>query len=116
MTGIALVQGCYFFLTGIWPLLHIESFQKVTGRKTDLWLVKTVGVLVLVIGLGLIIAGIRQHFAPELILLAMASALGLIAIDLFYAFKRIISLVYVLDALVEVGFLVWWIASLIGTG
>ena len=35
--------------TGIWPLLDIESFQDVTGSKTDLWLVRTVGVLVAVI-------------------------------------------------------------------
>jgi hypothetical protein len=115
MVRVALVQGCYFLVTGVWPLLHMDSFQKITGRKTDLWLVKTVGVLVMVIGAGLVVGGITQSFAPGLILIAMASALGLMAVDLVYVFKRVISLVYVLDALVEVGFLVWWIVRLIDT-
>lgn len=47
---IAGVQGIYFLLTGLWPLVSIESFQWVTGPKTDLWLVYCVGCLVAVIG------------------------------------------------------------------
>ena len=43
---VAAVQGAYFVLTGIWPLFGINSFQAVTGAKTDLWLVYTVGCLV----------------------------------------------------------------------
>ena len=33
---VALVQGIFYFLTGIWPLLSMETFLKVTGPKTDL--------------------------------------------------------------------------------
>jgi len=40
----------YFLLTGIWPLLSMRTFEAVTGPKVDRWLVKTVGVLVAVIG------------------------------------------------------------------
>jgi 8-oxo-dGTP pyrophosphatase MutT (NUDIX family) len=47
----------FYLLTGIWPLLHIQSFQSVTGPKTDLWLVKTAGVLITVIGAVLMMAG-----------------------------------------------------------
>ena len=112
MVGIAFVQGCYFLITGIWPLLHIGSFQKVTGRKTDLWLVKTVGILVLVIGAGLIVGAMTRRFEPALVLIAMASAVGLTGIDLVYTFKRVISLIYMLDAVVEIGFFVWWIVCL----
>ena len=28
-------QSAYFILFGLWPLLHIDSFQAVTGSKTD---------------------------------------------------------------------------------
>ena len=49
---LALLQGIFYVATGVWPLIDIVSFQVVTGPKTDLWLVKTVGVLVTVIGLG----------------------------------------------------------------
>jgi hypothetical protein len=40
--------------------LNIRSFQAVTGPKTDLWLVQTVGVLVTVIGLTLCLATFRK--------------------------------------------------------
>jgi len=42
---------------GIWSLVSIGSFQKVTGPKTDVWLVKTVGVLVIGVGAALGLAG-----------------------------------------------------------
>jgi len=35
--AIATKQGVYFLATGIWPLVHVQSFQAVTGRKTDNW-------------------------------------------------------------------------------
>jgi hypothetical protein len=28
-------QGLYYLATGVWPLVSIETFQRVTGRKTD---------------------------------------------------------------------------------
>ena len=89
-------------------MVHIDSFQKVTGRKTDLWLVKTVGVLLVAIGGGLIFAAAGRQFVPGLIFIAMASAAALLGIELVYVRKRVISPIYVADALVELGFVVWW--------
>lgn len=40
-------QATYIFLTALWPLVHLESFMAVTGYKTDVWLVKTVGALLI---------------------------------------------------------------------
>src|SRR5690606_42098076 len=48
------LQGGYFVLTGIWPLVHIPSFLQVTGDKAELWLVETVGCLMIAIGLALL--------------------------------------------------------------
>ena len=45
---LAWVQAGYFVVTGVWPIVHMRSFLAVTGPKTDLWLVKTIGVLVTV--------------------------------------------------------------------
>ena len=39
-------EGVYFFLTGVWPVVHLPSFIAVTGPKRDLWLVRTVGLLI----------------------------------------------------------------------
>jgi hypothetical protein len=111
MTAIAFAQGIYYVATGSWSIVHIDSFQKVTGPKTDLWLVKTVGALLVAIGAGLILTAVNGQFDPGLILIAIASAAVLLAIDLIYVSKRIISPVYVLDATAEVGLIAWWVLS-----
>jgi hypothetical protein len=106
---VALVQGLYYFLTGLWPLVSIETFQGVTGPKTDLWLVKTVGVLIAVIGAALMRAGVRGEVTPSLILLAVASAAGLAGVDVIYVAKGVIARIYLLDTLVELVLIGWWL-------
>lgn len=39
-------QGIYYVASGLWPLLHMRSFEAVTGPKRDKWLVNTVGALI----------------------------------------------------------------------
>lgn len=104
-------QAAYYAVTGVWPLLSIGTFQKVTGPKHDLWLVKTVGVLVAAIGGALWLAA-RKEGAPseEAVALAAGSAAGLAAIDIVYPLKRVISPIYLADALVELGLVGAWAA------
>jgi hypothetical protein len=109
ITYVCLAQGLYFAVTGIWPLLSIRTFQMVTGRKTDLWLVKTVGVLVSVIGCVLIVTALRGNITLEISLLAVGSAAGLAGIDVMYVTKRRISPIYLLDALIEIALIATWL-------
>jgi hypothetical protein len=109
----ALIQSVYYILTGFWAMADIESFMAVTGPKTDIWLVKTVGVLIIVIGITLLIARIRKHYNYEIVLLAMGIALGLAIIDIYYVFMGRISPIYLLDAVVELALLGMWIAGLV---
>jgi hypothetical protein len=37
MRAICTIQGFYFLVTGLWPLVHVDSSQAITGRKTDNW-------------------------------------------------------------------------------
>jgi hypothetical protein len=105
---LALAQGIFYLVTGIWPLIDIVSFQLVTGPKTDLWLVKTVGLLVSVIGAVLLLAARRRNVSDEIVMLAAGSALALAAIDSIYALSGVISAVYLGDAVVEIGLAVLW--------
>ena len=105
---VALVQGVYYLATGLWPLVDIDSFQSVTGPKTDLWLVRTVGALVTVIGLVLISAARRRRVTNEILLLGLGSALALTAIDVIYAFSGRISVIYLADAAAEIGLAALW--------
>jgi hypothetical protein len=113
-----LFQGSYFALLGIWPILDIHSFQAVTGPKTDHlitgderdhWLVVTVGALIVVIGLVLLMAAFRQSNHLEIRVLAAMSALALLLIDVTYVYRHVLAPVYLVDAAIELMFLVGWL-------
>jgi hypothetical protein len=106
---IATGQGLYYLISGLWALLNMRTFEKVTGPKTDHWLVRTVGLLLVVIGLTLITGSVRKAMPPELALLGAGTACVLLGIDVFYVSKRQISRIYLLDAAVELLILMAWI-------
>jgi hypothetical protein len=109
---VAIAQGAFFVATGAWALLHMASFESVTGPKVDRWLVKTVGALVTVIGAAVASAGIRKRITPETRLLAMASSISLAAIDVVYTRRRRISRVYLLDAAAELSLVFLWLTAI----
>jgi energy-converting hydrogenase Eha subunit E len=99
-------QSAYYVLTGLWPLVHLGSFEAVTGPKTDDWLVRMVGLLATAIGGSIGVAVAREHTrAPEVVVLAAAAAFAFGAIDLWYGLTGRISPVYLADAAVEIGLL-----------
>jgi hypothetical protein len=108
---LSFVQGAYFALTGLWPLVSIGTFMRVTGPKTDIWLVKTVGVIVLAIGGVLLVAGARGAVTLEIHLLAVASAAGLAGIDIYYAVKGTIARIYLADAAAQIALTALWAVS-----
>lgn len=109
VSRLSLLQGVYFVAGGVWPLLHMNSFLALTGQKTDLWLVKTVGMLLAVMGISLVLSGMRANVSPEIRWLAAGGALALAAVEVVYVLTATISPVYLLDALVELGFVSLWI-------
>jgi hypothetical protein len=106
--ALAIGQGVYFAATGLWPLVDMRSFEAVTGPKTDKWLVRTVGVLVTVIGGALISAGARRAVTPEIAGLAVAAAAGLGIVDVVYSTKGRISKIYLADAAAEAALITAW--------
>ena len=106
---LLIVQGGYTLLTALWGILDIDSFMAVTGPKADVWLVKTVSVVLVAVGLCLIshrfVAG---HPVPAL-LLGLGCSIGLGFIDVYYYLKNDIRWVYLLDAGVEGIFAIIWV-------
>ena len=105
---LSLVQGVYYLITGSWPIIHINSFLEITGPKTDLWLVRTVGVLITAIAISLFIAVWTKNIPPSIITLAILSALGLMLIDIIYVSNKTILPVYLLDACAELLLIALW--------
>jgi hypothetical protein len=101
MRSILVVQGVYYLITGIWPLVSIETFEAVTGPKTDDWLVQTVGVLAAVIGATLLVGACRRAPTREAIALAALSILGFATVDVVFVLGDVIGPIYLMDAAVQ---------------
>jgi len=106
----AMVQGLLYFVTGIWPLVHLRSFIWVTGPKTDLWLVQTVGALLAAIGFVLWRAGQRNRVAAEVAMLGAGIAGVLATCDIVFVTGHVIGPIYLLDAAAELLIVGAWAA------
>jgi energy-converting hydrogenase Eha subunit E len=102
--GLA-VQGTFYVLTGMWPLVSMRTFEAVTGPKVDDWLVHMVGLLAAVIGVVLLVALRSGRVTSELLLLSGGAATAFAAIDLRYGLEGRISPIYLADAAAELMFL-----------
>lgn len=105
---LALAQGAFYVATGVWPLVHLPSFEAVTGPKPERWLVKTVGGLIAVVGGTVAAAGLRRRVTPEIAATAAGCAAVLALIDIVYVSKRRIAPVYLLDAVAEGALVAAW--------
>src|SRR5690606_2044627 len=85
-------------------IVHLASFERLTGPKRDDWLVRTVGALVTVIGAVLAGAAARRPaggIPADIDALAVGSAAALAAIDVVHVARREISPIYLADAAAE---------------
>ena len=108
----ASVEGWFYAVSGLWSVINIRSFEWITGPKVDRWLVKTVGLLLTVIGGVQIAAAKKQEVPQELAILGVGAPLALFLIDVTYVAKRRISKVYLLDAMAQLGLIGLWGAAL----
>ncbi|MBY0231949.1 MAG: hypothetical protein K2W96_21915 [Gemmataceae bacterium] len=117
------VQGAYYLLTGLWPLVSIRTFILVSGPKTDHlqapdpteadhWLVMTVGALIAGAALALLAAAWRRSASPEIVVLALAMAAALGTIDVVYVSRGVIWPIYLADAAIEAALIAAWVAWL----
>lgn len=105
---LARLQGIFYLVTGLWPVFEVESFMAVTGPKTDIWLVRTVGLLIAATGSVLLVASQKKELNSSIIWLAILNASALAAVDIFYSLSNVISDIYLLDAAVEIAIIIIW--------
>jgi hypothetical protein len=110
------IQASYIFITALWPLIDIESFIRITGPKVDIWLVKTVGALLLSVSTAMLYSLTRRHLSSIVVVLAMTNAFAFICIDFWYSYIGRISTVYMLDGLLQLSFIFAWCLALVGVG
>lgn len=105
---LLVAHASYIFITGLWPLVDIVSFMMVTGPKTDIWLVKTVGALLLPVSLTMFAFATRPSAKWPPVILGGGTAVSFLTIDLYYALSDVISDIYLADAGIQFIFLMCW--------
>jgi hypothetical protein len=110
-TYVATVQGLYYGLSGIWPLINMNSFEAVTGDKLDEWLVRVVSALIIVIAAVLLTSAARRRVVLETWILATGSAAALAIIDIYYVAVGRISFIYLGDAALQIVLIAGWILA-----
>ena len=106
---VAKLQGGFYVPSSLWPLLHMKSFEAITGPKVDRWLVKTVAGLLTVVSVALLNAAKERRVTPEMEAVGAGSAAVLATIDVVYVSRGRISRVYLLDAAAQVGIVALWL-------
>lgn len=107
----ARTQALYYIPFSVWGVVNIRSFMWVTGKKQDVWLVKTVCLLLISVGAMIGRAGRKGRITPEIAGLGISSAASLTIIDIWYVAKGRIRWVYLLDAFANLGLIAGWIAA-----
>ena len=109
MRTLARAQGSFNVVNGLWPLLHMRSFEAVLGPKVDHWLVNTVAGLLVTNGIVQLRAATSGDLRTAR-LIGVGTAGTLAAIDVRYAVTGRISKVYLVDAVLEAFWLAGWFA------
>lgn len=96
------IQSLYYIASGALALVAMPLFLAITGPKTDLWLVRMVGLLAVTIGVSLGAAARQKRISADSIVLAIGAAASFTGIDVTYVVLHRISSVYLADAAVEI--------------
>lgn len=111
-TGTALTtaraHGAANVAGGLWPLLHPRSFEAVFGAKHDRWLQSTVAGLLVGNGLTQLSTADTDEGRRYARRLGVTTAATLLAVDLVQVPRRRIAKTYLLDAAMEVAWLLAW--------
>src|SRR5205823_5348959 len=85
------IQGSIYLISGLWPIVHLRSFEQVTGPKADGWLVKTIGGLLAVTGVALLAGSTAPRQERAMRVLGPGTAAVLALVDMVYASRGRIS-------------------------
>ena len=109
--GLALAQGLYWGVTGVWPILHPRSFEAVIGPRRERWVAKSMGAVVAAVGGTLLVAGARRRVTPGVMLLGATSALAVGGSAGWYAARGRLRRVYLADAAIEAALAAAWLGA-----
>ena len=109
-----LIQGVYLLIIALWPLLHLSSFLTITGIESDSWMLRTTGVYVLAVSFCLLLSYYLRKYSWPVTIMAIMTAVGCLYMDGYYYYRhdQLPLTVYIVDFVVQLAFVICWIAIL----
>lgn len=104
-----LVQAGYYLMTGIWPMVHLRSFEALTGPKPDRFVTEATGLLFAATGTTLAVAA-RQGSGdrPSRVLSAIVPIMSTFVT---LRHRPALRLTYLADATAQCALAAWVAAS-----
>jgi hypothetical protein len=90
------LQGGYYLVTGLWPLVHFRSFTALSGPKPDRFQTQTTGALFAAIGFALLVG---EPATRGMRTLSGGTAVAAIGAEL--AYRRYLPRVFALDGVLQ---------------
>ncbi|MGI5267720.1 hypothetical protein ACQEUU_01060 [Nonomuraea sp. CA-218870] len=105
---LARAQGVFTVATGLWPSLSMSSYEKVYGTKTDRFLVRAIGSLLVGFGLNQLRAAARPEGLPYARRIGTSVALTQLRLDVVNVLAGRVPATYLVDAAAQAGWLYAW--------
>ncbi|WP_225834481.1 hypothetical protein [Streptomyces sp. NK08204] len=105
---VARSQGLFNLVGGGWPLLHLRSFEGVFGPKRERWLQRTTAGLLATAGWSMLLTPATCGAVRQARRTGLGTAVTLLAVDLVYVPRGRIRPTYLLDAVMQAGWLLAW--------
>jgi hypothetical protein len=106
---VPVVQGAMYVATGLWPIVHIQSFERMAGPRASRGLVRTFGAVMATVGLSLLLRGMRRSRQQTASPLGAVGSLALSMANSVYAGRGRISPVSISRVIAQTALLVAWV-------
>lgn len=104
--------GAHLLIGCAWPLLGAASYQKVMGRKADMWLMAGVSLLFGVTGSTIARATATNRITPEIAQLAIGASAVTAGLEVVNVARGRISRMHLVDAVGHASIMAGWISAL----
>lgn len=105
--------GAHLLIGCAWPLLGPASYQKVMGRKDDMWLMAGVSLLFGVTGSTIARAAATNRITPEIAQLAIGASVATAGLEVVNVSRGRISPMHLIDAAGHASIAGGWAATLL---
>ena len=105
--ALRMAQGAYYIASGLWPMLHVRSYEAATGTRSP-GPEQAIGGVVAAVGAALLVGG-GIGASPRMRGLGIGAAVALGLGGAYLLARRRVSAVNVIDALMQLGFAAAWL-------